>query len=185
MKNAKIALVLVMLAAAATITAHAQNQVFVPGNASGFFGNPADEINPLVAGITVTGPGTITVTYVSGVVYDVGCPSKGCGPNGVTCKGCAQFPLLEAKGVLPSGAKYHLDALVGVFVPACRVNSPGFTPVDGTKGVVPVGIMPGGLLFIGTGRTIPVTQAGTLYLGINDNWVSDNSGGFNVTVSVQ
>jgi len=186
MKNAKIAFVLIVFVAMATMAAHAQNQVFVPGNTGGFFGNPVDQMNPLVPGITVTAPGTIAVTYVSGVVYDSGCPSKGCGPNGATCKsGCAQLPLLEAKGVLPSGTKYHLDALIGVFVPASRVNESGFTAVDGTKGAVPVGIMPNGLFFIGASKSLPVTGAGTLYLGINDNIVGDNSGGFNVDVSVQ
>ena len=185
MKNLKVAIVLAILVAAATTTAHAQNQVFVPGNASGFFGNPADEINPLVAGITVTGPGTITVTYVSGVVYDAGCGSNGCGPTGAKWKmNGAQSPLQEAKGV-SGGAIHNLDALIGVFVPASRVNRSGFNPVDGTKDVTKVGIMPNGLFFIGTGISLPVTEAGTLYLGINDWGVGDNSGGFNVDVSVQ
>ena len=185
MKNAKIALVLVMLAAAATITVHAQNQVFVPGNASGFFGNPADQINPLVSAITVTGPGTITVTYVSGLVTWDG-QGDTAGPNGAPCKRCkgSQLPLQEGRGV-GQGAIPNVAALIGVFVPAARVNRSGFQAVDGTKNVARVGIMPNGLFFIGTGISLPVTEAGTLYLGINDWYVSDNSGGFNVDVSAQ
>jgi len=45
--------------------------------------------------------------------------------------------------------------------------------------------MPNGLFFIGSAKKFWVAQAGTLFLGINDCWVSDNGGGFNVTVSAQ
>jgi hypothetical protein len=188
MKITKVALLLAAFVAAATIFANAQTQVSVPGNASGYFGNPADQNNPLVAAITVSEPGTITVTYVSGLVSDG--VHKNIGPNGVRCKGkkCGQLPLEEAKGVFNGGKwqrVYQALALIGVFVSSDRVNLSGFTAADGTKGVEPVGIMPGGLFFIGTGKTFTVTEAGTLYLGINDNWVSDNYGGFNVTVSAQ
>ena len=62
MKIPKIALVLVVFVVATTIAAQAQTNVFVPGNASGYFGRPADRLNPLVSAITVTGPATITVT---------------------------------------------------------------------------------------------------------------------------
>ncbi len=105
------------------------------------------------------------------------------GPNGGSCpNGCAQLPLEEAKGVF-LGPIGRLDALIGVFVPASRVNRSGFAAVDGTKGVATVGIMPNKLFFIGKSKTFPVTEAGTLYLGINDNYVGDNGGGFNVTVT--
>jgi hypothetical protein len=43
--------------------------------------------------------------------------------------------------------------------------------------------MPDGLFLIGAGKTFSVSEAGTLFLGINDCEVSDNSGGFNVTVT--
>ena len=49
--------------------------------------------------------------------------------------------------------------------------------------LAPVGIMPNGLLFIGTGKTFSMSEAGTLFLGINDPGVSDNSRDFNVTVT--
>lgn len=48
----------------------------------------------------------------------------------------------------------------------------GFLAIDGTKGAALVGIMPGGLFFIGTGKTFSVTEAGTLFLRINDTLVS-------------
>jgi len=153
-------------------------QVFVPGNASGYFGNPADQMNPLVSAITVSGPGTITVTYVSGTV-DIG--GVEVDPNGITQHNCPQAPLQEARGV-SGGTCNHAGGLIGVFVPASRVSRKGFTAVDGTKGVVSVGILPC-LFFVGTGETFDVKGAGTLFLGINDEHVSDNSGGFTVEVT--
>ena len=185
MKSTKIALLLAVFVAATTIVAHAQTQVFVPGTASGNFGNPSDQINPLVTALTVTGPGTITVTYVSGLVNWRGADTTG--PNGVSCRRRGrdqQWPLQEKHGVgLATG--YRIGALMGAFVPASRVNRAGFQAIDGTKNNAKLGIMPGNLFFIGTGKTFPVTEAGTLYLGINDDILGDNGGGFNVTVSVQ
>jgi hypothetical protein len=78
--SAALMLAVVVLIVAAT-TAAAQAQVFVPGNASGYFGNPVNQLVPLVPALTVSGPGTITVTYVSGTVFfGIGLEA---GPNGV------------------------------------------------------------------------------------------------------
>lgn len=182
-RSAALMLTVLVLIVAGT-NAAAQTDVFVPGNASGFFGNPADIQVPLIPALTVSGPGTITVTYVSGTVTDVtasGVPVN-TGPDGVSANVfSAQLPLREAVG-LQSSQGSHLDSLIAVFVPQSRVQEAGFSPVDGTKGVVPVGIMPNGLFFIGTGKTFSVSEAGTLFLGINDCCVSTNGGGFNVTV---
>jgi hypothetical protein len=179
-------LTMLVLVAAATTTA-AQTPVFVPGNASGCFGNPADQCVPLVAALTVSGPGWITVTYVSGTVTDAFGISTG--PDGVTCNrqtagrsACGQLPLNEANGVWFKSIP-KLDALIGVFVPQSRVQRNGFNALDGTKGVTRAGIMPNGIFFIGTRRTFWAFEAGTLFLGINDYYVGDNSGGFNVTVT--
>jgi len=174
-------LTLLVLTVAATITA-AQTEIFVPGNASGLFGNPVNHVAPFVPAITVNGPGTITVTYVSGTVNFGG--SVDAGPNGVpwTCNCNFQLPLQEAQGV--SVRKVNkMAALIGVFVSQSRVGRKGFQAIDGTKNATPVGIMPGCLFFIGEGKTFDVNGAGTLFLGINDAGVSDNSGGFNVTVT--
>jgi len=183
MTSTKIAFVLLLFVAAATMAAPAQTQVFVPGNTNGAFGNQVDLIVPLVPAITVDGPGTITVTYVSGTV-DFGAGVE-VGPNGGPWDvGTWQLPLQEAKGV--AGGKVNNDgALIGVFVPHARLIHKGFSPIDGTKDAARVGIMPGWLFFIGEGKTIDAKEAGTLFLGINDCWVGDNSGGFNVEVSVQ
>jgi hypothetical protein len=178
------ALLLIVLIVGATNTA-AQTPVFVPGNASGCFGNTDTGCPvPLVSALAVSGPGTITVTYVSGMVNWGG---GDVGPNGGPYLNSSgfQFPLQEAKGIASNRRIGNIAALIGVFVPQSRVQRAGFNALDGTKNVTKVGIMPGYIFFIGTGKTFSVSQAGTLFLGINDTIVTDNSGGFNVTVSVQ
>ena len=180
MKSKKTAFLLVLLLA--VVAAHAQVQVFVPGTASGGFGTPALNWVPLVPAIAVNGPGTITVTYVSGTVTDA--YGVNTGPNGVPITEPAGWALpLQERDGLGGGTVKNLDALIGVFVPATRVNRPGFAAVDGTKAVAAVGIMPNGLVFVGTGKTFVVKQAGTLFLGINDQIMGDNGGGFTVLVT--
>lgn len=181
------ALILMILIAAAPTTA-AQTNVFVPGTATGCFGNdPIIGCEPLIPAIAVSGPATITVTYVSGTVIWDGNPNDATGPDGTDmctwCRG-AQTPLNEALGA-GQGKITQLAALIGVFVPQERVQHAGFNPLDGTKNMTQVGVLPDGLFFIGTGKTGSVNEAGTLYLGINDYGAADNSGGFNVTVSAQ
>ena len=63
-------------------SAVAQTSVFVSGRATGGFGYPdLDGDVPFVTALTVGGPGTITVTYVSGTVNWA--PGQPNGPNGV------------------------------------------------------------------------------------------------------
>ena len=182
MKFLKIALLTVLFTGAVTIPGYTQTQVYVPGTASGNFGAPTASV-PFVPAITVSGPATITVTYISGTVTD--CCGIVAGPTGVTYNAQNwQWPLQEAIGIA-GGWINNEDALIGAFVPAVRAGANGFNPVDGTKDTTRVGIMPNTLFFIGTGKTFSVTQAGTLYLGINDINPGDNGGGFNVTVSVE
>jgi len=186
MKIGKMACVLVLFVAAVTLAAYAQQdlQVFVPGNTNGAFGNPIDVAVPLVPAITVSGPGTITVSYVSGTVTDGG--GVNTGPNGVVwdCRsGQIQTPIQEGEGVARAVC-HHLDALIGVFVPQSRVQDRrGFNPIDGTKNLTRVGIVPSKLFFIGEGLSFDVKEAGTLYLGINDMIMADNGGGFTVEVT--
>jgi hypothetical protein len=183
MKIKKTLFVIGLFAVLVAFNANAQTTVFVPGNASGYFGNYNDQAIPFVSAITVNGPATITITYVSGTVQwgggEVG-PEGGPYPTSVF-----QFPLQEAKGIAPHSAIANIAALIGVFVPQSRVDRVGFSALDGTKNIVKVGIMPSALFFVGESKTITVNVAGTLYLGINDTLVSDNSGGFTVEVTAQ
>lgn len=181
MRNIRVvALALFVIAAMTPVVA--QTTVFVPGNATGYFGYPVNIVVPLVSAITVSGPGTITVTYLSGSVdYGMGIHV---GPNGGSFPGAGgQFPLQEAKGVAQTSKVRNTAALIGVFVPQSRVQLGGFTAVDGTKNVARVGIIPDGLFFIGESKTVTVKEAGTLFLGINDGGAVDNTGGFTVQVT--
>lgn len=174
-------LALFTLLVAVSTVADAQVTVFVPGKASGHFGNPVATLVPFVPALTVTGPGTIQITYVSGMVqFGIGLVT---GPNGAPWDlGPVQTPLQEARGVA-HGHVNNLAALIGVFVRKSRVDAPGFQPIDGTKNLTPAGIIPSTLFFIGTSKTIHVNGAGTLFLGINDEGVEDNDGGLMVQVT--
>ena len=162
--------------------ANAQVTVFVSGKASGDFGNPVVTLVPFVPALAVTGPSTIQITYVSGMVqFGIGLFT---GPDGASWdNGPLQTPLQEANGVA-NGHVNNLAALIGAFVPKSRVDAPGFRAIDGTKNLTPAGIVPSRLFFIGTSKTIHVNVPGTLFLGINDEGIEDNGGGFTVLVQV-
>ena len=176
------AAVLFFLIAAGTATAQTTATVFVAGNTLGDFGNPSVDGNqPYVTGIVATGPGTIVITYLSGTVTDG--PDVNTGPDGTTWDfGTQQAALQEASGI-SGGTIDNFDALIGIFVPQSRVQAPGFSPVDGTKDLVRVGLLPSTLFFIGTGKRLSVSGAGTLFLGINDDNAASNGGGYNVLIT--
>lgn len=58
----------------------ASADVIVPGNTSGGFGNPSDQINPLIPAISVTGPAVIQITAS-------GCLTDAVGPACITPNG--------------------------------------------------------------------------------------------------
>jgi hypothetical protein len=177
------AAVLFFLIAVGTATAQTTATVLIPGNTLGDFGNPSVDGNqPYVTGIVASGPGTIVITYLSGMVTDC-CPDISTGPDGATWNfGTEQSALQEAFGIA-GGTIDNFDALIGTFVPQSRVQAPGFSPVDGTKDRVGVGLLPSALFFIGTGKRLTVSQAGTLFLGINDDNAASNGGGYNVLIT--
>jgi hypothetical protein len=190
MRIMKLAMAFALFVAAALATRAQQSvQVFVPGNASGALGNPIDLVVPLVPAITISGPGTITVTYLSGTVDTGWCWNGVClgpvGPDGARVKNVSrgQTPL-EEKEAISGPTINNLGALIGVFVPTSRVEDPrGFQAIDGTKNLKRVGIKPHTVHLVGTGGSLTVKEAGTLYLGINDWITNDNTGGFTVTVT--
>jgi polyferredoxin len=89
--SAALMLTMLLLIVAATPTT-AQTNVFVPGTASGNFGSGggAQKLSPLVSALTVSGPGTVTVTYVSGQVWWGGGST---GPNGAKWSQGAKEPI--------------------------------------------------------------------------------------------
>lgn len=160
------------VAATATVT--------VPAKASGRFGNPGDG-TALIPAIKVSGKGTITISYVSGTISDS--VAFNVGPKGAAYDigQNYQSPLQEATGTAFGIVKNHW-ALIGAFVPDSTVKSTGFSAVDGTKSLTAIGITPNTLFFVGSYTAIDVNGPGTLFLGINDSGVADNTGGFTVKV---
>jgi len=160
--------------------------VTVPGNASGYFGSNSGGGNtspvvPLIPAVSVSGPSTITIKYLSGYVTDC-CGYDQVGPEGFSYDATgAQTPLQEASA-FSGGTVPNLDALMGTFVSQARLNRSDFKPVDGAKAIAPAAIAADLLFFIGEGKTIQTPGAGTLYLGINDWYVGDNGGEFVVQV---
>jgi hypothetical protein len=123
----KVALILALFVTAATMTATAQTQIFVPGTASGYFGGPQDQAVPFIPAITVSGPATITVTYISGTVTD--CCSIDAGPDGARFNATTeQFPLQETIGIAGGYPdRRRTSALRGEDTRRCRSLFPSET----------------------------------------------------------
>ena len=157
--------------------------VEVSAMASGGFGSPPQGFLPLTEALTVHKESTITIQYQKGTwCFGVGLCA---GPNGAIFDNSGfATPLQESIGVL-GGEVTNIGALIGAFVPEPLVNTPGFQALDGTLLTSGVGIMPNLLFFVGTYNVIQVSGPGTLYLGINDGNVSDNSGSVTVRVKGQ
>jgi len=171
--------VLILIITAAATTASAKH-VYVGGKATGCFGNADTACKTLVTGIAVSGPGTITISASGRVKWGGGAYS---GPNGRSaCIPDYQKPLQEAQGIA-HGCVKNVGALFGVFVAQSWVQQEGFQPFDATKNLVQVGIKPGGLILVGRNKKLQVKEAGTLFLGINDDGVQDNGGRFSVNIT--
>ena len=162
--------------------------VSVPATAAGGFGNVAgvtsNQLNglPLVAAYTANGPGVIRVT-ASGE-WTIWFGGQMLGADGyLETPTEVQTPLVEATGTW--GVSEMSGALIGAFVPASVVSMPGFSPVDGSKGLAAIGISPSSLIYIGRRSFIQISGPGTLFLGINDAdaVVWDNSGSLTVRVA--
>lgn len=162
--------------------------VSVPATATGGFGNviggSGNELHglPFVTAYTAIGPGVIRVTARGEWTIWFGGPMLG--PDGYfETSPTVQSPLAEAAGT-SWGVSAMGGALIGAFVPASVVSMPGFSPVDGSKGLAAIGIAPSSLMYIGRAAFIQISGPGTLFLGINDAdaTVFDNSGSLTVRV---
>lgn len=161
--------------------------VIVPATASGNFGyySAASDANAtaLVKAVTVTKATTIKLSHVDGEWRaSDSLPLADANGHDWSAGDWEQAPLQEASGVTGVKTK-NLMALVGAFIPKSLVDSSIFTPVDGTKKSRGLGIMPDKLFFVGTDNVIQTNGAGTLYLGVNDPYVSDNSGSLTVEIT--
>lgn len=164
-------------------------RVTVPAIAAGGFGNCIGDAGnvlyglPLVAAYDASGPGVIRVTARGEWTLGAACGAT------VNADGCletptmVQTPLVQATGTW--GVSQMSGALIGAFVPESVVLMPGFSPVDGSKGLAAIGIPPSALIYIGRQAFIQVNGPGTLFLGINDEdcMIFDNSGSLTVAIT--
>jgi hypothetical protein len=104
------------------------------------------------------------------------------GPDGITFPDTPNgngeiLPLEERDGIDPDPSDF-LGALIGAFVPAGTPGNPGFD--DDISGDVAAAA----LFLIGGGPYVfSAPGAGTLYLGINDSFVANDSGSFTITIT--
>ncbi|MGE3818777.1 MAG: hypothetical protein AB7I30_05030 [Isosphaeraceae bacterium] len=171
--------------------------VVVGARANGGFGSPVDGPLNMVAGHTFTAAGDVVTIHASGLIDINTLISAIVGPDGSTTArsdligpfGSAYTPLEEKlvdAGTPPpisdgTSPVLNVGALIGAFVPQSIVSNPQFTPFD--EDVVPVGISSPSLFLIGSGPVqFTAPGAGTLFLGINEPFVSNNAGSFSVTI---
>lgn len=154
--------------------------VSVSARATGAFGRTTDGYLPMVEALAVEHGSTISISTEGSWCFGYGLCT---GPDGSSFNegNFLVTPLEESIGVV-GGNVTNLGALIGAFVPQVMTDAPGFKPLDGTKSLSQRGIMPNMLFFVGRYNAIQVSGPGTLYLGINDNGVIDNSGSLKVSV---
>jgi hypothetical protein len=161
--------------------------VIVPATASGNFGGSGDSNSTaLVKAITVTKATTIKISHVDGEWRSSNTntyPYTDANGHDAPISAADQLPLQQVTGVRGSAGVTNSMALIGAFIPKALINSSTFTPVDGTKKSRGLGIMPDKLFFVGTDNVIQTNGAGTLYLGVNDCCVGDNSGSLTIEVT--
>ena len=85
---------------------------------------------------------------------------------------------------IPSSIVTNIAALIGAFVPETVASQPGFQPRD--EDIASIGIPSSALFLIGSGLlSFTALGPGQLFLGINEPFVSNNSGSFQVTITPQ
>jgi hypothetical protein len=171
--------------------------ITVPATANGEFGVPEGGGTPLVSAFSLTAAGQeIQITASGTINLDA---SLTTGPDGVSVPrsvimgnlNLAYTPLEE--GVIDGGGSVpttdanstvnEVGALIGAFVPSATVSASGFSPIDAKLSDPNPGVNSTALFFVGAGPfTFTAPGAGTLYLGINEPFVSNNTGSFSATI---
>ena len=177
-------------------------EVTVDAQVNGSFGfHPAgaNEGLDMVQGYVFDGPTTVSISASGTVLLFPGAGLENVPPDGVDFDGGAigltrvtnlgYTPLEEAE--VDAGSDFTTfstilfdsGALVGAFVPEATVNSAGFEAKDDDFGFP--GISSDQLFLIGAGPfEFTATEAGTLFLGLNDNRPLNNEREFQVSISL-
>ncbi|MCC9603404.1 PEP-CTERM sorting domain-containing protein [Stieleria sp. JC731] len=177
--------------------------VVVSAGATGGFGRYDDDVSEgggdMVLGWDFSGPNqTILISATGTIRIGPEFPSNGPGGVAITVDNISvlqqTYTPLEQQfvdsGVLtiprPVGDSLSdTGALIGAFVSSTTASFSKFQPRDpDTLGLDGIGIAPQDLMLIGDGEfSFTSTEAGRLYLGINDLFPSNNSGSFTVTIT--
>jgi hypothetical protein len=199
MKNFYLSSSIAIAMMLATSVVHAEKtaNVTVSAKANGNFSGLSTTAIPLVAAIEVTEAGIINVSASGTWNFGVNFPS---GPGGVTWnqQGNGISPLMGAAGLgfgAPGGGYTPIGALIGAFIPRSTAKQPGFKANIAYNGyyssngnlngelAFSVGIPAASIFYIGAESYVTVNGPGTLYLGINDEGVDDNSGDVQVKLT--
>lgn len=180
--------ILTSATASATIVTLPDNvtTVIVDAKASGKFGAPTSSAIPFVRGYEFTRAGESLAIIANGTAtFGEGLSG---GPNGLTTARsiiAGYTPLEEieidsgatTEAALP-GQALNVGALIGAFIPTSRTSAPGFQPNDADT--LANGIDSADLFLVGSISAFIAPEPGTLYLGINEAWMANNSGSFEV-----
>lgn len=161
--------------------------------ASGGFGEPVSGAGALVPGQEFAAAGEAVEIVVTGTLF-LAPGAFATGPDGIPLErqlfGVPGFTPLEEKlvdaGTPPpigvgGDVAPSVGAAMGAFVPAGVASAPGFSALD--DDFAPLGISSSQLFLIGAGPFLFVSPGpGTLFLGVNDMFVSNNSGAFTATL---
>lgn len=160
----------------------------VDSRANGKFGHLQFSGTAMVQGFHLTGGQSVDISVTGTISILVGNPSATTGPDGllINCNSglvsCNEFSPLQEAGV-DAGTfnpndplEPHLGGMMAAFIPDTQYTA-GFLAYDTDYGG---NIQPSQLFFVGTGLTYVAPQAGWLYFGINEPYVTNNSGAFTV-----
>lgn len=177
------------LLATLTATSASALSVTVGAKKNGYFGQLSSGAQDMVQATDLSAGDTVAIT-ATGQIY-IG-ENLQVTANGVDLDSSSgkvfsfEYTPLEQAGVIadPSLANNtlmpNLGALIGAFLPTATATASGFNARSSTSGN---GIAATDLFFVGESLTYTAAFDGRLFLGINEGYVSNNSGAFNVSLT--
>jgi hypothetical protein len=169
----------------AMLTGVAQSAVLnVDAKANGGFGSSSGgTLGTAMVPFAVLGAATFQISVTGLINVCANCSGLPLvGPEGITFpdfpNGNGEILPLEERDAIDPDPSDFLGALIGAFVPSGTPGNDGFDEDIGGD------VAAAALFLIGSGPFLfTAPGAGTLYLGINDSYVANDSGSFAVTIT--
>jgi hypothetical protein len=175
------------LALALTAAAASAATLSVSATANGMFGNLVTGTNTFVAGPSLAAGETVQITATGTITLGENLTTDANGVDVDSSSGKVfsfEFTPLEEAALDAGGSDdtlmENLGALIGAFVPTAEVTASDFRASD--EDISYGRLSSSALFFVGTSLTYTAAEAGTLFFGINEGYVLNNSGAFSVTV---